>query len=72
MRLDKLLPRQPFAINGLAGLWELLFIGESIPASANGTNSKRVLWFVLGANEFPHPTGCLTGRLCACGIGSPS
>jgi hypothetical protein len=41
----------------LAGFWELLFIGSSIPASANGANSKRVLRHVLGADEFLHPTG---------------
>ena len=36
---------------------ELLFIGESIPASANGANSKRVLRCVWGADQFLHPTG---------------
>jgi hypothetical protein len=41
----------------LAEFWELLFIGESIPASANGANSKPVLQFVLGADEFLHPAG---------------
>jgi hypothetical protein len=56
VRLNELLPRQPFAINRLAEFWELLFIGESIPASAHGANSKRILRFVLGADEFLHPS----------------
>jgi hypothetical protein len=47
---------QPFAINRLAEFWELLFIGESMPGSAHGANSKRILRFVLGADEFLHPS----------------